>query len=83
MLRRVNFGIEEGGRQKFMLRWRFQVWLLLLFIWSRNTSTIRSEKRRAFQTKALDFLVASLVLSRPPWTHIPGRSKLYGNYDKK
>ena len=25
MLRRVNFGIEQGGRQKFMLRWRFQV----------------------------------------------------------
>ena len=25
VLRRVNFGIEQGGRQKFMLRWRFQV----------------------------------------------------------
>ena len=24
VLRRVNFGIEQGGRQKFMLRWRFQ-----------------------------------------------------------
>ena len=23
-LHRVNFGIEQGGRQKFMLRWRFQ-----------------------------------------------------------
>ena len=25
VLRRVNFDIEQGGRQKFMLRWRFQV----------------------------------------------------------
>ena len=25
VLRRVNFGIEQGGRQNFMLRWRFQV----------------------------------------------------------
>ena len=24
VLRRVIFGIEQGGRQKFMLRWRFQ-----------------------------------------------------------
>ena len=32
VLRRVNFGIEQGGRQKFMLRWRFQEMFSLAYV---------------------------------------------------